>query len=148
MKSLPCVLVVLAHTLLPTSAFVAVRQPTAPPAIRRRPVEALPSSTLFLAATEAVKIEKVGTEIYKPIFTAGFGIIATALVAVGIVAVIIDATDTYENRADDFSASGFAKLEEEFGTEATENAIAGRVVEKKEAAPSSSKSDPEDLYND
>lgn len=112
------------------------------PATRRR---AEPTSTLLLSATELVQIEKVGPEVYKPIFLAGLGIVGIALFSVAAVALIVESTDTFESRAADFRATGNAQLEAEFGAETVQQAKAGLLTKETEAR---SEIDPDDLYAD
>lgn len=123
--------------------------------MRSTPRQSLPSlqvtdmSSMMVAATEAVKVEAVGPEIYGPIFTAGIGIVGTAIFGAAVVAFIIDATDSYESRAEDFRSTGLAQIEKEFGSKPAEGGVTDLRAEGARAAPDAVKEvDPEDLYND
>lgn len=106
-------------------------------------------SSMVVAATEAVKVEAVGPEIYGPIFTAGIGIVGIAIFGAAVVAFIIDATDSYESRAEDFRSTGLAQIEKEFRSKPANGGGADLRTEAARAAPDAAKEvDPEDLYND
>mmetsp|Transcript_12150 Transcript_12150/g.16444 ORF Transcript_12150/g.16444 Transcript_12150/m.16444 type:complete len:147 (-) Transcript_12150:51-491(-) len=115
-----------------------------------RQQNALPS--LITAAEKAVVMQKVGEEVYKPIFAAGLGIVGISIVSIIIVALLIDANDEYDALASDFKAQGIAELEREFGKDATRQALQGDlsqrdlVSSKKEEVISSVISD--DGYDD
>ena len=112
-----------------------------------------------MTLADSVVMEKVGTEVYGPIFAAGGAIVFVTMLSVAVVSYLIDISSA--DLAAEFDEGNVDKLEEEFGVEAARQVKDGDgIYGSQNPAPLDASSipeqkkqkktdvDSEDLYDD